>query len=56
MKKELRNAVKRFIKLYNERAEGWDDAGYKSISDELVGVASEIKQLTKNMIEEERTK
>ena len=54
MKKRLKDAVGRFIKLYNERAEGWDDDGHKSISEELAGVASEINQLTKNMIEEER--
>ncbi len=50
MPKQLRDAMRRFIKLYNERAEGWDDEGYTSITEELAGVSNEISKLISQMI------
>jgi len=52
MPKKLRDAMRRFLKLYKERRDYAGDEGWVSISEELVSVASEIQQLTKQMIEE----
>ncbi len=52
MPKKLRDAMRRFLKLYNERKGYAGDVGWVSISEELVGVGLEIRQLTKAMIEE----
>lgn len=49
MKALLRDAVRRFLRLYDERAEGWDDEGHQSITEELERVATEIRILLKNM-------
>lgn len=52
MQKKLRDAMERFLKLYKERKDYAGDEGWVTISEELVGVASEIRQLTKQMIGE----
>ncbi len=52
MKKQLRDAVKRFIKLYDERNDFRGDVGYVSITEEIAGVATEIAKLTAAMLQD----
>ena len=48
--KRLREAVRRFIKLYDERGDYVGDVGYTTITEELSGVANEINKLISQMI------
>ena len=53
MRKKLRDAVRRFIKLYTERNRSYNDDGYERITEELCGVADEIKELTRALCADE---